>query len=146
MNVRKIMDTIMNNFSIIVRYSRIFCERKGVEYGIGFPEQIILMYLTEHGPVNQDTIARHYMIDKGAITKTVSKLEEKGFIERRENPDDKREKILTISDKGNGAMSGMGTNLEEWYKVIFDGISPQEIEMTQKIVDKMAANAIKAVE
>lgn len=136
----------MNNFSIIVRYSRIFCERKGVEYGVGFPEQIILMYLAEHGPVNQDTIARHYMIDKGAITKTVSKLEEKGFVQRRENPDDKREKILFISDKGSKIISGMESNLEEWNKVIFEGITPQEIELMQKVVDMMAANAIRAVE
>ena len=137
---------IMNNFSIIVRYSRIFCERKGVGYGVGFPEQIILMYLTEHGPVNQDSIARHYMIDKGAITKTVSKLEEKGLVQRHENPDDKREKILSISEKGIGVISKMGANLEEWNKVIFEGITPQEIAITQKVVDMMAANAIRAVE
>ena len=136
----------MNNFSILVRYSRIFCERKGTEYGVGFPEQIILMYLAEHGPVNQDTIARHYMIDKGAIAKTVNKLEEKGFIQRHENPDDKREKILSLSEKGRGIITEMSANLDDWYKVIFEGITPQEIELTQKVVDMMAANAIRAVE
>ncbi len=137
---------IMNHFSIIVRYSRIFCERKGAGYGVGFPEQVILMYLSEHGPVNQDTIARFYMIDKGAIAKTANRLEEKGFVERHENPDDKREKILSISEKGQGIIAGMRANLEEWNHVIFEGISPQELETAQKVVGIMAVNAIKAVE
>jgi len=137
---------IMNHFSIIVRYSRIFCERKCTDYGVGFPEQVILMYLSEHGPVNQDTIARFYMIDKGAIAKTANRLEEKGFVERHENPDDKREKILSISVKGKGIIAGMRASLEEWNKIVFQGISPQEVETAQKVVSMMAANAIKAVE
>jgi MarR family transcriptional regulator, transcriptional regulator for hemolysin len=140
------MRMIMNHFSIIVRYSRIFCERKGACYGVGFPEQVILMYLSEHGPVNQDTIARFYMIDKGAIAKTANRLEEKGFVERHENPDDKREKILSISDKGMGMIAGMHTNLEEWNGVLYEGISPQELETAQKVVSIMATNAIKALE
>jgi DNA-binding MarR family transcriptional regulator len=137
---------IMNHFSIIVRYSRIFCERKGAGYGVGFPEQVILMYLSEHGPVNQDTIARFYMIDKGAIAKTANRLEEKGLAVRHENPDDKREKILSLSDKGLAIIAGMRANLEEWNQVIFEGISPQELETAQKVVNIMASNAIKAVE
>ena len=137
---------IMNHFSIIVRYSRIFCERKGADYGVGFPEQIILMYLNEHGPVNQDTIAKFYMIDKGAIAKTANRLEEKEFVERHENPDDKREKILSISVKGKGIIAVMSASLEEWNKIVFQGISPQELETAQKVVSMMAANAIKAVE
>jgi len=137
---------IMNHFSIIVRYSRIFCERKGAQYGVGFPEQVILMYLQEHGPVNQDTIARFYMIDKGAIAKTATRLEEKGFVERHENPDDKREKILSLSDKGKDIIAGMRTNLEEWNNILFAGISPQDLETARRTVSMMATNAIQANE
>ena len=90
----------MNSLSIIVRHSKIFLERKLEAFDVGFPEQLILMYLAVDDSVNQETIAHNFMLDKGAIAKTLCKLEKKGLIKRDQNPRNKRENLISIGPNG----------------------------------------------
>ena len=135
---------LMSDLSIIVRYSRTFSERALQDYGLGFPEQLILMHLVKCANVNQDTFAQHFMIDKGSIAKTISKLEEKKMIERTENPNNKREKLIVISSKGIEILSIMENTLKEWNEVIFSGLTKDEITQFEKLSGLMAANVAKS--
>lgn len=137
---------LMDSFSIIVRYCKIFTERKMHDYDLGLPEQIILMFLFSKTKINQDTIAKHFMIDKGAIAKTLNKLENKGFIERLENKKNKREKLISITEKGKGLMGYMSQVLEEWNATLYQDLSEEDIQNMQRIAEKMASNAIKAID
>jgi len=136
----------MDKMSIIVRYSRIFSERKLKEYDLSFSEQIIIMYLSMHDNVSQDNISRHFMIDKGMIAKTLNKLEKKGFITRKQNPENKRENIISLSDNGIGIIDRMGGILKEWNEIVYEGISKEDIEYVKKITGIMAENAIKNID
>jgi len=136
----------MDKMSIIVRYSRIFSERKLKEYDLSFSEQIIIMYLSMHDNVSQDNISRHYMIDKGMIAKTLNKLEKKGFITRKQNPQNKRENIISLSDHGIGIMDRMGSILSEWNEIVYDGISKEDIECVKRITKIMSENATRCIE
>jgi len=133
----------MNNLSIIVRHSRIFCDKSMQKHGIGFPEQVILMYLFGKDPVNQDTIASHFMIDKGSIAKTIVKLEEKAFIERTENQNNKREKLISLSEKGANILGYMNEALNKWNNYLFEGMSFEEIKLIEKLTNIMATNVAK---
>ena len=136
----------MDKMSIIVRYSRIFSERKLKEYDLSFSEQIIIMYLSMHDNVSQDNISRHFMIDKGMIAKTLNKLEKKGFITRKQNPENKRENIISLSDNGIGIIDRMGGILKEWNEIVYEGISKDDIEYVKKITKIMAENATKIID
>jgi DNA-binding MarR family transcriptional regulator len=138
---------IIHDFSIIVRQSRIFCERKLRESGIdiGFPAQSVLMFLSAYDHVNQDTVARHFMIDKGAIAKTISKLEENSFVRRWENPENKREKLLSLTDKGSQTIQKMQEVLIEWQQTLFQGIEPAQVKIIEELTGILTANAIKSI-
>jgi DNA-binding MarR family transcriptional regulator len=131
---------LMNNLSIIMRHSRTFCERKLREYDIGFPEQVILMYLSEHKYVSQEDIAKYFMIDKGAIAKSLSKLETKEYVIRKENPVDKRGKLILLSKTGEQILSHMGTLLEEWNQYFFMGLSVEEMDEFDRLSKIIADN------
>lgn len=131
---------LMNNLSIIMRHSRTFCERKLREYDIGFPEQVILMYLSEHKYVSQEDIAKYFMIDKGAIAKSLSKLETKEYVIRKENPVDKRGKLILLSTTGEQILSHMETLLEEWNQYFFMGLSVEEMEQFDRLSKIVADN------
>lgn len=131
---------LMNNLSIIVRHSKVFCERRLHNSGVGFPEQVILMYLASNNGVNQDAIAQHFMLDKGAIAKTLRKLEEKGLIERHQNPENKRENLISIAPAGQSILGEMGAALEEWNQSFFEGLSDEEIQQYRRITKKIADN------
>lgn len=134
---------LMNNLSIIVRHSKVFCERRLHNSGVGFPEQVILMYLASNNGVNQDAIAQHFMLDKGAIAKTLRKLEEKGLIERHQNPENKRENLISIAPAGQSILGEMGAALEEWNQSFFEGLSDEEIQQYRRITKKIADNVVR---
>jgi len=134
---------LMNNLSIIVRHSKVFCERRLHDYGVGFPEQIILMYLSSSNGINQDAIAQHFMLDKGAIAKTLRKLEEKGMIERHQNPENKRENLISIAPEGRSILEEMGKALTEWNQYFFDGLSEDDINQYERLTNVIANNVAK---
>ncbi len=136
---------IMTNLSIISRYSRTFFERRLSEYQIGFTEQLILMYLCTCDAVNQETIARHFMLDKGSVAKTLYKLEKKNYITRCNNPDNQREKLITISEHGRSILSLMTEELQQWHNYLFDGLSKDEIDQFTATIEKMSRNAVKII-
>ena len=134
---------LMNNLSIIVRHSKVFCERRLHDFGVGFPEQVILMYLASNNGVNQDAVAQHFMLDKGAVAKTLRKLEEKGLIERHQNPENKRENLISIAPAGRSILGEMGKALDEWNQYFFEGLSDDDIRQYERITNIIADNVAK---
>lgn len=68
------------------------------EYGLYSSEWSIIVAIKETGPVSQIALANYLNIEPAAISKTVVKLEEKGFIERKSG-NDKREKKVFLTEK-----------------------------------------------
>lgn len=136
---------IMTDLSILSRYSRTFFERRLTENNIGFTEHQIIMYLCKADTVNQDTIAKHFMLDKGAVAKALSKLENKEMIQRIDNPDNKREKLISITPTGQSKIGNLTKELQEWHNVLFQGLSSEEINQFGHIISIMSSNAANTI-
>ncbi len=130
----------MDNMSILVRYCRSFTERRLREFDLSFGELIIIMFLSTHENVNQEAISKTYLIDKGMVAKTLDRLEKKGLIMRRQNPDNKRENILSLQQEGIDVFHMMSDILEEWNKILYEGISKEDIECLKRVTGKMVEN------
>ena len=129
-----------DKMSLIVRHCRTFSEKRLKEYDLTFGEQVIIMYLASHENVNQDTISKTYQIDKSIITKTLSKLEQKGIIIKKQNPENKRENLISLSQSTDRILNRMKETLEEWNTVLFYGLSREEIETVYRLTAKMEEN------
>lgn len=136
----------MDTFSIILRCSRSFLEKRLKQYDISYNEQIMLMYISKNEYTNQDNIAKNFMTDKGTVAKAIKKLEEKGFILRKENPDNKRENIIALTAKGREIISYMNKLLTEWQEIVFKDISEEEINQAKKIKEKILTNIEKSAD
>lgn len=133
----------MNNMSIIVRSCRTFTERKLKEFDLTFGEQVIVMFISAHENVNQDTISKTFMIDKGMVAKTLNKLELKGIIMRKQNPDNKRENIISLTQEGTDILIHMRAVLKEWNEILHEGMSQEDIATITRLTGKMAENVAK---
>ena len=130
----------MDNMSIIVRYCRNFTERKLREFDLTFGEQIIVMFLSANENISQDTISKTFMIDKGMVAKTLNKLERKGYIMRRQNPNNKRENIITLTQKGSDILIHMNAVLQEWNQILYEGMNKEDIASVKRLTEKMVEN------
>ncbi len=131
--------------SIIVRYCSIFFEQALADINIGLTEYHVLIYLSKNDTANQDTIAKYYKIDKGSIAKTMNKLEEKSLIIRTSNPNNKREKLVVLSGKGNSILDDMQKVIDDWYRNIFENLSEDEVASLSGILEKLSENAVNTV-
>ena len=131
---------LMSDLSIIVRGGQVFSTRKLSEYDLNAGEQAILMYLIGHEESNQESIAKFYMLDKGSIARTLAKLESKGFIDRKINDDNQREKIITLTEKSRNIRCVLTDLLVDWNDLMYEGISEDEIKQFELITSKIAAN------
>lgn len=121
---------------------RVFAERSLSDINLGFPEQVILMYLTNKDCASQEQIARYFEIDKGAIAKSIGKLEEKGMLTRQVDPDNKRKKLVFLTPKAREVIERMNSIYQDWDKSVCDGISLEEKSNLEKVVGIMAGNSI----
>ena len=136
---------IMNAISIITRYSKVYFDRKLLPISISFSEQLIIMYLIHNNFVNQENIVKHFMIDKGAIAKTLTHLENKGLILRTSNPHNRREKLISLTDKASDVVLFMNETWKEWNNCLFDGIGKEDMEIFQRVAIQISENATIAI-
>ena len=101
------------------------------------------MYLMGHTDANQDAIAKFYMLDKGSVARSLQKLESKGFISRKVNDENQREKMITLTKKALDIRDVLSGLLVDWRKGMYDGLSDEEILAFEKTVEKVAENITK---
>ena len=130
----------MADISIIVRRMRTQAERSIGEAGLGFPEQLVLMFLIGHDPSKQEAIATQLGVDKGAVAKTIAKLEEKGLVTRKVNPASKREKIVETTAAAAGLISAMNDMRRATEAALFAGFTDEEIQQTCAFLARIARN------
>lgn len=133
----------MDNFEVIVRYWRSFTEKKLKEFDLTFGEQIIIIFLSKNENVNQESISKRYMIDKGMVAKTLTRLEDKGFIKREQNPNNKREIIISLTEKSAYIMEYINTIFDDWNKILYGEMSKEDIDCVKRLTGKMAENVAK---
>ena len=134
----------MSDVSVIVRKMRLIAEASLVKYDIGFPEQLVIMFLSANGPSNQVAIADRLEIDKGSIAKTVGKLESKGLVNRKENPMNRREKHVELAPAADEILNAMHSTHKALEDMMFAGLDDGEVEATCDALSKIANNLIKA--
>lgn len=130
----------MDNLEVIIRYWRSFTEKRLKEFNLTFGEQIIIMFLSKNENINQETISKRYMIDKGMIAKTLTRLEDKGFILREQNPNNKRENIISLTEKSAYIIDDINAIYNEWSKILYDEMSEEDIDSVKRLTSKMAKN------
>jgi DNA-binding MarR family transcriptional regulator len=68
------------------------------EYGLKPPQFFALNALDEPAPMSN--IANLLRCDRSAVTWITDRLEERGYVERRSDPRDRRVKLLALTDEG----------------------------------------------
>lgn len=77
------------------------------------------------------------MLDKSSdVSRIVDKLFEKGYIDRKENPADRRQKDVEITDQGIALLSGMD-DCENKADTILKNLTIEEIRELNRLLDKI---------
>lgn len=81
--------------------------------GLSMPQFSVMMQLHHKGACGMSEISERYEISPAAASQLVDKLVQSGFIIREEDPNDRRAKLLNLTDKGRKLIQ---QGIEERYR------------------------------
>jgi DNA-binding MarR family transcriptional regulator len=97
------------------------------------------MWLTE-GPMSLGALAEAVRVDAPYATLIVDNLEERGLVERRHDPDDRRRKIVALTPEGKEAAQRV-LRIKREPPPGFDRLSAAELGTLEELIRRIRAGA-----
>ena len=135
--------SIGKNILIVDKYFKIYFRNALKEYDLNASDGLAILMLYEGHCQTQDQIISELHYDKAVVARTMKGLEEKGYVERFENPDDNRSFIFKPTERVEVIKPELMRILREWSNKLMDGID--DIETLKKQMSIMSQNAYKTV-
>ncbi|PAM96487.1 hypothetical protein B4N84_03430 [Flavobacterium sp. IR1] len=101
---------------------------------------LVLIILNENNNVSQIEIAKLIFKDNASITRIIELMVKKDYLTRETNALDKRKTKLEITDKGKKTIELLTPVIHLNRKTALDGLSFEEINILDKILDKIITN------
>ncbi len=98
----------------------------------------------EKGSTSGD-IFRKLRFNKGHISQTVDSLCSRGLIDQRRDPKDRRSSSLYVSRNGEQIISDISDLRERARRQLFEGVTPEELEVVMVTLDKIIGNMERMV-
>jgi DNA-binding MarR family transcriptional regulator len=106
--------------------------------GLSPPHAGILRVLSGSATLSQQQLAAVLKIHPSRLVALVDELESKGFVERRENPDDRRTYALHLTERGAAALSDIGRIAREHNNALCAALDEQEREQLARLLRRIA--------
>ena len=119
-----------------------FRDRLGT-LGLQQLDGMILHLLGREGSMRQEDLAVQLAVDKGAVARSLARLEKRGLVERQVSARCRREKHGSLTPAGEGAYQGVQRILEEWGHVKYQGFTPEERALNEAFLTRIAENVIE---
>lgn len=91
--------------------------------------------------ISQDQLAARICINKSNVARQAAALEEGGFIRRIPSNEDKRVMGLYPTQKTLSLVPQMNAILDRWEDCLTAGLSPEELEIAERVLERMKTRA-----
>ncbi|AEH60830.1 transcriptional regulator, MarR family [Methanosalsum zhilinae DSM 4017] len=131
---------IGRNISYLFRSMNIYLSKKLEPYGIGSGQFPLFMYLIHQDGVRQETLASLLKYDKATITRSISRLEEAGYVIRKRDSLDKRIYCVYLTDKGHNMRDVLLSLRSKLNAILLRDLNPYEQKLFVSMIEKAAMN------
>lgn len=117
-----------------------FNDELRTEHGITTSQYEFLRYLRDHDGTRATDMAAEFAIGVGAVSKAMDRLEERGLIERRPNPINRRSMILAATGGGRALADAAETTfLRRLDRILAEAGTPEQIAATAQVLRSLRA-------
>ena len=130
----------------ITRLSRAKAREMNVEGVMSQPgARLVLSLLAINDGVSQRALVEETHLRPPTVSVIIGKMEDEGMVERRRNPDDRRETVIYLTEYGRDVdMKGIA-NIKATDALALEGLSEEEIASLMMLLEKMRKNLIMAL-
>jgi DNA-binding MarR family transcriptional regulator len=103
------------------------------------PHAGILRCVNLSGGISQQALAEHLHILPSRLVVLIDQLEERGMVERRADPADRRSYALYLTDKGRDTMKAVGRLARDHQDALLAALSSDEREALASLLRRVAS-------
>jgi MarR family transcriptional regulator, 2-MHQ and catechol-resistance regulon repressor len=116
-------------------------ERHIHSLGLGFSDFAVLEVLLHKGPTPVNSIGSLVRLTSGSITAAVDRLEGKGLVERRNDPEDRRTRVVHLTPEGRSLISCAFSDHEAAMERATSALTPEERRQAVMLLKKLGRGA-----
>jgi DNA-binding MarR family transcriptional regulator len=132
--------------SITSRGRFVFLNDRLRPMGLSAGQFPVLMLLYKEQNIMQETLVRHYNLDKGTIARSVRKLKDAGYIRRIVDPGNRRAVRLFLTKKGETAAPLLQAIDREWEEQICAGLPEKDRHTLMTLMHTVAKNSYRSMQ
>ncbi len=114
--------------------------------GISSTQAPYLMCVAHFEGCSQDKLVKVLRIDKGCVAKTIKQMEERGYIERKPDPKDKRGNMLYLTDQSRQLVTKLKETEKKLKDTLTKGMTTEEVDQMIDLLKRAAANLYYAID
>jgi DNA-binding MarR family transcriptional regulator len=121
----------------------VYVNRNLEEFAINTTQLHLLFEIAHESNINQEMIAARCNINKGAVARSIRKLEEKGLVKREIDENNRRQNRLSLTKDGEDILIKACGVLRDWEDsvILDDGYIKKEL--LQKVLKEIAVKTIE---
>jgi MarR family 2-MHQ and catechol resistance regulon transcriptional repressor len=111
------------------------------ESGLGDSDFRVLEVLLHKGPLPVNVIGPKVFLTPGSISTAVDRLYSKGLVSREENPEDRRIRVVALTEKGRALILPIYRKHVEDIRQVYADFTPSELQQLERLMKKAGRKA-----
>lgn len=118
----------------LVESYRSFSKERVQSLGLTHAEAVILIELSGNSNVTQKYLANKFNLSAGYTANVLYKLEERDYVQRHENPSNRREKLVSLTDSGKIEADKLNDIIDEWENLVCISETEEDMKTLKRIL------------
>lgn len=135
------MHPFMRQIAVTYRCSLRFREKELMDTGLSGCQTPYLTALYRSPGLSQEEMARQLNVNKSSVTRQLALLEEKGYVERKPAPKDKRSLLLYPTEKALLLKERIYGCYGDWSRYLTEDFTEEEKHKLSVLMDRIAEKA-----
>jgi len=118
------------------RAYRAAADKVAADYGLSQATGLPVLVISRFGEngVRPGVLAETLSLEASSLVRVVDQLIESGLVERHEDPNDRRAKILRLTDEGRKTAERMDQALRPFRRKLFGAFEPADVEACLRVL------------
>ena len=129
--------------TMIARGQSIYMNHNLEDFGINATQLHLLYEISLQDSPNQESIASRCNINKGAVARSIKKLEDKGVVERTVDENNRRQNRVSLTQKGRKTLTEAYDVLNTWEDEVIRQKGYVDKEVLQLVLKEIAIKTME---
>lgn len=139
------MPKFMKNLGEVWRCANLYRTEQFESLVIGSYQDSYIIEICKQPGIAQEKLAGLIYVHKSNVARQLNSLEEKGFVTREPDPNDKRNLLVYPTEKAKAALPVIRQVHRRWNELVLGGLSEEEQEAVARYMALLSENAKRVI-